>query len=457
MKLMRLDLARNILSITGAALTTVSALIFLVVFGLDLLGMHTNPYMGIVFFLILPTVFVFGLVLIPIGVWIERRRRHLGKGASEIHWPRLDLNDPQLRRTTLLVMSLTFANVVIVSLAAYRGIEYMDSVGFCGQLCHEVMQPEFAAYQDGPHSRVACVGCHIGPGASWFVRSKLSGVRQVAAVTLNTHSRPIPSPVENLRPAREVCEQCHWPEKFHGDKADVRRTYADDEANTESVQALRIHVGGGTAQMGIATGIHWHMSVANEIEYIATDEKRQTIGYVRMRDAQGNVKEFYAEGVTEAELQQGQRRRMDCMDCHNRPSHPFDATPERAVDRAIARGEIPQALPYVRREAVAAVNQIFPDQDVASDTVATNLRRFYREQYPDVYSSRRQDVERAVAAAQRIYRRNIFPSMKVGWGSYPNNIGHMDFPGCFRCHDESHTTKSGETISQDCGLCHTLE
>jgi len=450
-------LVRNAISFAGMILATMSAVLFLVVFLADLFGWHTNPYLGIVFFLILPAFFIAGLLLIPLGAWLERKKRARGKHPSDLRWPRFDLNDPTQRTAALIVAVLTMANVVIVSLAAYRGIEYMDSVQFCGQVCHGVMKPEFTAYQDGPHSRVTCVQCHIGPGASWFARSKLSGTRQVFAVSLNTFSRPIPSPVQNLRPAREVCEQCHWPEKFHGDKIQRVFEYAEDEANTESVTTLDVHVGGGSERLGIATGIHWHMNVANEIEYIATDDKRQVIPYVRLKDRFGNVREYTAEGVTPDQLTKGERRRMDCMDCHNRPSHPMAPTAEKAVNSAMAQGEIPKNLPYVRREAVKALKATFATQEAADEGISRALREFYRTQYQQVYMTRRQDVEKAVTSAQNVYNRNVFPEMNVQFGTYPNNIGHMDSPGCFRCHDDNHKTKDGKTISQDCDTCHHIE
>jgi hypothetical protein len=438
-------------------LTTVSAVLFLVVFGADLLGWHTNPYLGIICFLILPTLFMVGLVLIPLGAWREHRRRRAGKPPSEMHWPRIDLNDPHTRRRVVAIFALTMANVVIVSLAAYKGIEYMDSVQFCGQVCHTVMKPEFVAYQDGPHSRVTCVKCHIGPGASWFARSKVSGTRQLFAVALNTYSKPIPSPVHQLRPARDVCEQCHWPEKFHGDM--VRRVveYGDDEQNTETVTTLKVHVGGGSDRLGIAEGIHWHMNVVNEIEYIATDDKRQVIPYVRLKDREGNVREYVAEGVTQDQLAKGERRRLDCMDCHNRPSHPMAGTPERAVNEAMVRGEIPKNLPFVRREAVKALKASYPSQGAADEGISRTLRDFYRSQYEPIYMKQRQDVEKAVNTTMYIYRRNVFPEMNVQFGTYPNNIGHIDFPGCFRCHDDNHKSKDGKTIGQDCETCHTIE
>jgi hypothetical protein len=438
-------------------ITTASAVVFLVVFLADLLGMHTNPYIGILFFLILPGIFVVGLILIPLGAWIERRRRARGRKPSELRWPSIDLNNPHHRTTAIAIFALTLVNVVIVSLAAYRGVEYMDSTEFCGQVCHSVMKPEATAHEDGPHARVTCVQCHIGSGATWFARSKISGARQLLAVSFHTYSRPIPSPVQSLRPARDTCEQCHWPAKFHGDKVQRIVEYGNDEQNTESVTTLRLHVGGGTERAEGAAGIHWHADVANEVEYIATDATRQVIPYVRVKDRTGAVREYIAEGVTPDQLATGERRRMDCMDCHNRPSHQLAPSAERAVDAAIARTDIPASLPFVRREAVNLLKASHSTEASATEAIAKGLRDFYRGSYEPIYMTRRQDVEKAVAGAQQVYRRNVFPEMNVQFGTYPNNVGHLDFPGCFRCHDDNHRTKDGKTISQDCETCHQFE
>ena len=447
--------ARNPLSFTGAALVTLSAVLFLFVYALELFAAHTNPYIGMVFFLLMPGLFVLGLLLIPLGMWRERRREQRGITRTP-GWPVLDFNDGHVRRTVATVVVLTVVNVLIVGLATFRGVEYMDSVSFCGQVCHEVMKPEFTSYQAGPHARVKCVECHIGPGAPWFVRSKLSGARQLYAVTFNTHSRPIPSPVENLRPARDTCEQCHWPAKFHGDKIRALREYADDAAATESVTVMRLHVGGGSESLGPVSGIHWHTSRQQVIEYVATDDKRQVIASVRLTDANGRVKEWTAPDVTPEALAKGEHRQMDCMDCHNRPSHQFAATAERAVDLAIANGELERTLPFIRREAVRAVKETYPTQDAAFSAIASSLTTFYSTSNaptpPDRHS-----VTRAIAAVQRVYGRNVFPTMKVTWGTYANNLGHLDFPGCFRCHDDNHKAKDGTTISQDCELCHKME
>ena len=446
---------RHPLSLFGVWLTTVSAVLFLVVFVAELLGLHTNPYIGIVFFLVLPGLFVFGLLLIPAGVWLMRRRERLGRPTG-IEWPVVDLNVPYTRVLVMAVAAATLVNIVVISLAAYRGVEYMDSVQFCGQVCHAVMQPEFTAYQHGPHARVACVHCHIGPGAPWFVKSKLSGTRQLFAVAFHTYPTPIPSPVENLRPARETCEQCHWPEKFTGDRVRQVFGYADDEANTETVTSLRLHVGSGRQRSG-ATGIHWHMAPSTRVTYITTDPKRQVIPYVRVEDARGRVVEYRAEGVTDADLAKGERRLMDCMDCHNRPSHRFDATVASAVDEAMSHGEIPKDLPFVHREAVAALEASYPSREQGLAAIETTLAGFYRSQHPDAWSARQADIKRAIVTVQDLYERNVFPTMHVRWGTYLNNIGHERGPGCFRCHDDTHKAADGRVIGQDCSTCHEME
>ncbi|MGH9255553.1 MAG: NapC/NirT family cytochrome c [Vicinamibacterales bacterium] len=442
---------RNPVSGLGVALTTACGFLLLALLALHFLGLLQNPYAGIVVFVFVPVLFVVGLLLIPIGLWTERRRKRAGSAAPA--WPRLDLNDPTIRRTVLFVAGATLVNLAIVSAASFGAVEYTESPQFCGQVCHTTMQPEYAAYQVWPHARVACAACHVGPGAGALVESKLAGTRQLFQVMTGRVTRPIPSPVQSLRPARDTCEQCHWPEKVHGDRVRTIREYANDEGNTESVTTLQLHVGGGSRAMGIGTGIHWHMNLDNDIEYIASDDTRQSIPYVRLRDQQGRVREFVVEGTTPAQLSAGSRRRMDCMDCHNRPAHSFHSTPERAVDAAIGQGRIPRQLPFVRREAVAAVNTEYADKAAALDGIARRLRGFYAAR--EGVDGRL--VDRAVTAAQDVWSRNVFPAMNVRWGTYPNHLGHVDTPGCFRCHDDEHKASDGSVIRQDCELCHDIE
>lgn len=445
---------RSLISLIGAAIATLSACFFIFVLLADWLGLHTNPYLGIVFFLGIPAAFLFGLLLIPVGAVIARRRQD--KGLDPHAWPTLNLNDGHTRRIALVVLTLTLGNLLIVSLAAYKGIEFMDSPAFCGQVCHTVMAPEYTAWAAAPHAGVECVQCHIGSRPSSFVRAKVNGMHQLVALMGDSYSRPVPSPVKNMRPANETCENCHWPEKIHGDKLKVVREYANDEKSTETVTKLAVHVGGGSARLGIASGIHWHMNVANVVEYVATDDKRQTIPYVRVQDPQGNVREYRAPGVTDDQLAKGERRRMDCMDCHNRAAHPFSASPERAVDAAIATGELPRSLPFARREAVEALKAEYGGPVPADEQIGRRLSGFYTTNYPDMARTHVDEIDQLVGAARRVYGRNVFPGMKVTWGTYANNLGHTDTNGCFRCHDDQHKTADGRVIRQDCEQCHTM-
>jgi len=340
----------------------------------------------------------------------------------------------------------------IVSIGAYGGVHYMETTAFCGTTCHTTMEPEYVAHQAGPHARVECVQCHVGPGAGALIESKLAGARQLLHVMTNRVPKPIPPPPELISPARDTCEGCHWPERFIGDRTRVIREFSNDEKNSETVTTLQLHVGGGSRSLGVGTGIHWHMNLDNEIEFVTAGDKMDTIPYVRLSDRSGNVREYVADGATSQQISSGIRRRMDCMDCHNRPAHTFEPTPGRAVDNAIAQGRIPRQLPFVRREAVAAISAAYAGRDQALDAIAIRLRAFYRARGAD-----ERQVERAVKGSQDLWAGNVFPAMKVTWGTYVSQLGHVDGPGCFRCHDDSHKTKDGRVISQDCELCHAMQ
>jgi hypothetical protein len=297
----------------------------------------------------------------------------------------------------------------------------------------------------------------VGPGAGWYVQSKLSGLYQVYSVTFNKYPRPIPTPITNLRPARETCEQCHWPDKFTGEVVRTIPAHASDEANTDQSVTLQLRVGGGGWRFGGPHGIHWHTSANHRVEYIATDAKRLVIPYVRLTDADGNVQEFVTDGTdVEALKRTGQLRTMDCVDCHNRPSHRFAPNAERAVDQALQNGALPRNLPYIRREAVAALKREFADVEAARIGIKAHLEAFYRSSYAGLVGASDGRIAQAVEGTQRIYSHNVFPRMKVTWGTHPSHLGHDESPGCFRCHDEEHKGPGGRTIGQDCEACHKM-
>jgi NapC/NirT cytochrome c family, N-terminal region len=445
-------LTRNPISLLGTAIVTSSGILIVTLFTLDLLGHQGSPYSGILAFLILPGIFILGLLLIPIGIARQRRRDRLAKerGEEAPAFPVLDFNEGRTRNRALVFIVLTLINVVILSAATYKGVETMESTEFCGETCHSVMQPEYTAFQRSAHASTACVDCHIGPGAGWFVKSKLSGSWQVVSVALNLYPRPIPSPVHSLRPARETCEQCHWPAKFVGDRLKVLDAFNDDEGNTPSKTVLLMRVGG--RQGSASQGIHWHVDPGVQIRYLS-DDSRETIYQVEMRTADGKLTRFTSS--EKKPVAGAAWRTMDCVDCHNRPSHTF-RPPEKEIDAEIVAGRIDRGLPFVRREGLRLLEASYPSHEAASRGMADGLRAFYAKEYPQVAAQKKAAIDNAAAALAVAYRSNVFPSMKIGWGTYPNHIGHESSPGCFRCHDDAHAAPDGRTISQDCSTCHSL-
>jgi len=446
---------RNALSLAGMLVATLAFLVFAAMFGLDLVSaVELGPYTGILTFVIVPTVFIGGLVLIPIGVFLERRRerRAQARGEPPPRMPIVDFNSPRTRAIALTVALLTSVNVLVVFLASYKAVEVMDSTPFCGATCHSVMSPEYTTYQRSPHARVACVNCHIGPGASWFVKSKLSGTWQLVSVALDLYPRPVPTPVENLRPARETCEVCHWPSKFVGERLKVNTSFTDAEQTEEQKTVLVVRVGGVTHKGG--QGIHWHVDPGVRIRY-QSDAKRQTVGRVELTGADGAVKTFEPKPKEGAPAMTGEWRTMDCVDCHNRPTHIY-GVPEREVDHALASGTLDRTLPWIRREGLSLVKAEYASHDDARGRIRAGLEDFYRKNHSELAVSRAADVAKAAEELGRIYTTNVFPQMGIKWGTYPNFLGHQTTDGCFRCHDDEHKTDKGEAIRQDCDLCHAL-
>jgi nitrate/TMAO reductase-like tetraheme cytochrome c subunit len=444
----RTDYLRHPLSIAGVVLATSAAAVFLALLAAELWGLFANPYAGLVVFVAMPAVLVLGLLLIPLGMWLEHRRVRMHPEVAR-QWFVIDFRSPTTRRRALTVVALTAVNLAIILVAGYGSLHYMESPSFCGQTCHTPMHPQFTAWQDATHSRVACVQCHVGEGGRAFVKYKLNGIRQLYHVVTNRYPRPIPG-VADMRPAHDVCGTCHWSGKAFGDVVRAKREFAEDEANTETTTILLMHVGGPGLPATSGRAIHWHADSRVRIEFISTDAERQTIPYVKVTDAQGVVREYAAEGVTPDELARGQRRVMDCVDCHNVVAHRIAPSPEQAVDVAIGSGRLNRSLPFVRREAVRLVKAEHASVDDGLAAIERELRSFYGARS----GMDAANVNNAVASVQAIYRRNVFPSMKVTFGTYPDNLGHITSSGCFRCHDGSHTAKDGTSISADCEYCH---
>jgi hypothetical protein len=445
----------NPLSLAGVVLATAGAVVFLVSLFLNLTGSHANPYFGLVTYLMLPAIFVAGLLVIPLGIVRERRRAARGRRAAG-EWPLIDLRQAPTRYVLTGLAVLTIVNIGIVATATYESLEFVDSRTFCTGVCHTPMEPQAVAHARSVHASISCASCHVGEGPPGFVRAKLGGVRRLAAITTGSYSRPIPSPVSDLPPAAATCLHCHNREKYFGDLIRELRSYSDDEATTEQITRLTLQAGGGGWDAGGPHGIHWHASPQTRVEYVATDAPRETIPWVRVTDPKGTVTEYVVDGVSPETVERGERRTMDCTDCHNRQGHLIATTLERAVDDALARGLIPRALPFARREVLAALQEIDGDRGAVERRIADRLSA----SYPPPSGTDGNNgalVAQTIAAAQRIYAGNVFSKMNVKWGTYPSNLGHTDSSGCFRCHDDLHKTRSGAVIRQDCEMCHKLE
>lgn len=451
-------LTQNPISLAGTALAVASLTLIIALFIVQLMGFEGGPYLGILTFLVLPMFFALGLALIPIGIWRQRKRaaRLAKDGEAPPLFPVIDLNQEHTRKAVIVFMVLTLVNILVLAGATYKGVEIMDSNAFCGLACHSVMQPEWTAHQRSPHSRVRCVDCHIGPGADWFVKSKLDGAWQLVAVALNIYPRPIQTPLHDLRPARDTCEQCHWPTVFVGDKLKIETVYDEDEHNTELRNAILLKVGGLHGRE--SSGIHWHVDPNIQIRY-RSDPTRMNIYDVEMTKADGTTKVWLAGEVPPDAMEW---RVMDCVDCHNRPTHIY-RSPAEELDRALSGGKIDVSLPYIKREGVRILESAeYETHDAARAGIAQDLQAFYRENYPDVAAQNAAAVAAAGEVLGDIYSWNVFPHMKVNWDTYPDHSGHPpvrsreDAPGCFRCHNRNHQTADGERISRSCDLCHTV-
>jgi NapC/NirT cytochrome c family, N-terminal region len=448
----------NWVTTLGSLMAVVAVLLLLVALFMHIfltfVDRPSNPYVDLIGFMVLPMLLIGGLLLVFLGAWINRRRKDKGERGTVA----IEIGGPEFRRKVFISAVVGVVTLVLLSSFSYEAYHFTDSAEFCTNICHAVMEPEGVAYERSPHANVPCVKCHIGPGADWFVRAKLSGLRQVVAVVRDSYSRPIPAPVENLRPARETCEACHWPEKLHGSKMILREHFESDRDNTPSVTTLMVKVGGLHSPGLPSSGVHWHVDPRNEVRYRVLDHARQDIVEVIQKTEDGEVR-YLREGA-DPESTEGEWRVMDCIDCHNRPTHIFEV-PGQALDKAFLAGELDANIPWLRREAERALREVEPNHDTAG-TIAAFLTDVYTDEHAEDLDALRSELSETATVLTDILERNVFPEMGIGWGTYASHLQHMDIDGemadtgCFRCHDEEHVSEDGRYISQDCDQCHIL-
>jgi hypothetical protein len=432
---------RSPLGVLGVAITTISITLMLIGTAVDLLGLMDNPYAALVIYTVLPVGMLFGLALIPVAVFLRRWRwRKTGIDTDHLQ---INLSNPKHRIGLIAFISLSAVNVAILIVIGYEAYHFTDSSYFCGKVCHTVMEPEYVAYQRSAHSRVACVACHIGPGAQWYVQAKFSGLRQVKAVLQDSYSRPIPAPVHELRPARDTCEQCHWPD-------------TNDDQQNPDINEIALHIGGHNPETNDFEGIHWHVSREVEVSYLAVDEKRTQLAKVKVKRPNGTVDEFVKSDIEIPEGEELHWRVMDCIDCHNRPTHVYQM-PEERVDFGLLSKKINPDIAGIREDSLTVIMKEYESRELAEESIISDLLYLQKQRDPEQAEQYREDIIKAGQFLTEAYRGNIWPAMGIKWGTYMEHLGHQwadEGYGCWRCHDEEHENKSGETISQDCGICH---
>ena len=447
----------NWISITGFIMVVNSLILILLLFIFSMISAQSNIYLGLYIYIILPVFLVLGLLLIPIGILSKIKKKEAVEDIP-VGWPVLDMNLKKHRSSLLKISIITFIFLVASAMGSYSAYKYTETVEFCGKLCHQVMEPEYTTYLNSSHARVACVECHVGEGAGWYVKSKMSGLYQVYSVMFHKYPRPIATPIQSLRPARETCERCHWPLKFYARKLVSQRSYLTDSTNTEWNISMLLKIGPEHSAMGLSEGIHWHINKDFRIEYASNSKDRESIPWVRLTNLKtGEVKVFNDEEnkLDKKALDTLEKRQMDCMDCHNRPSHNYRSAPNY-VDNAMISGLIPKNLPFIKKAAMEALKVPFTDKDTALSSINSLITSYYKNDHRTVYSGNVMRVRKAITAVQGEYQKNAFPYMRADASRYLNHIGHIESDGCFRCHSDRHKTAKGETISRNCDLCHTI-
>jgi len=446
------------MSLIGTIIAAISLLFMAFLFAITFFFNQGSSYIGLFIYMVLPAFLIIGLLLIPIGMMLRIRKAKRQHEVLKKQWMTIDLNIREQRNALVIFTIGTIIFLFLSAIGSYEMFHYTESVQFCGTLCHTPMKPEYTAYQNSPHANVACVECHVGPGADWYVRSKLSGLYQVYSVTFNKFPRPISTPISNLRPARETCEECHWPEKFYSQKLVYEKHYLTDKENTEWNIQLKMKTAAENSAMGLKEGIHWHVNPNVKIEYLSSNDRESIpwVRYINLATHDTTIFEDSENPLKEDDKDKLAMRTMDCMDCHNRPSHNYQV-PTNFVDQEISAGNIPRSLPDIKKISMDLFAQKFTNTDTALTIIDSTIRSYYTGNYPELASNNPDLIAQAVKGLQAGFNKNIFPEMNASWDAYPDHIGHMEFNGCFRCHNDTHATADGEKkISRDCNLCHDI-
>jgi hypothetical protein len=372
---------------------------------------------------------------------------------------------PRSRRGIFALLLVGGAFAFGLIWAGVTVIQWTETASFCGR-CHQ-MGSELAAYEAGPHRDVTCGECHVEPGVVGWINSKLNGTRQLIEVITGLYPKPVPPPDHSsLPPVADTCLRCHSLGSLATVNLVTRTTFTEDQDNTRQFVGLMIRPTSGDIN-DVMQSVHWHV-LAN-VQYRSPDAQAQKIDYVSITKSDGTVEEFIAQdkiGVAQdvgpdvAKIKATETdRTVDCITCHNRAGHPIP-NPGLSTDAALTAGLLDPTLPYIKQQAMQILWSAYPDTATA-DAEVDKLSGFYALNYPSIATTKAAAIDQAKAELKVLYRQSATPDMKVTAASYPDNLGHLDFPGCFRCHDGGHfLIKDGavtsEVIPYTCDTCHTF-
>ena len=445
----------NSITYFGVVLSVFILACELFLFAIDFFSRNSSVYLGLLTYIVLPPFLIIGLILIPLGAWWQHQRVLHGEKQTHPKPIVIDLSLSTHQNAIVIFMVGTVVLLIMTAICSYKAYNYTESTQFCGVTCHGIMKPEYTAHNQSPHERIKCVDCHVGSGSNWYVHYKVAGTKMLVKTLDGSYDRPILAPLETLRPAKETCEQCHWPGKSFSAIQLNKVYYADDPTQTPpwTINML-MRVGGGPFG---GAGIHAHMYFSNAIYYVADDAKRQKITWVKTIGKDGKAVIYMTDDSPYKKIDPPAEkiRRMDCIDCHNRATHRFEA-PDVLMNQAMARGEISPAIPMIKGKGVEVLGKTYNSSPEAIAKIRSSLMDYYSKKQAAYYKGHQEKIEQAVGNIILMYEQNFFPEMKSRWDVYPDNIGHMISLGCFRCHDNEHKTKTGAVISRNCKLCHTI-
>lgn len=443
-------------AIMGGIMITVLLPMLLFSLLVDFGGWLENQCFAVLLYILFVPLLLVAIILITYGNYFTKKQKQAQNTAVfSYNYLKSNLMSPahysSIRKKVYFLAIFTALFLFFLSIATHGSYYYSNTNHFCARFCHQVLSHAAKTHYSSPHSRVDCMECHKKyDGYNVSGTDHTSGLVKAYKTITKSSSTPIKIPASRLRPSNESCEKCHWPDKFHGKQLRIINSFQSDESNSHTKTALYLNIGSGGSLAQSAQGIHWHTSRKHRLYYLASDEERLDIVKITL-DSNNGTKVVYTKEGRETTLKNKRHRLMDCVDCHNRPTH-YIFSPEKALDKKLLSGEIPQKLPFIKQQALVAITKPYPSTPAALKGISDHLRGHYSKIPPE----QSELLAQAIRGTQQAYTDNVSIELGVDWNTYPNFIGHAHNGGCFRCHNSAFKTKEGKGIPHDCKLCHLI-